>query len=219
MSKKIIDPNAKATSKDGIYGLPFKESDARVVYIPVPWDVTTSYQAGTSNGPSAILEASPQIDFFDLDFIDAWEAGVFMKKESSKIKKLNLEGRALAKKIINADEKILKKSKVLQQNLIKVNKICEQLNLEIFQETKALLAKDQIAVVVGGDHATPFGAIKAYAEKYSKLGILHFDAHSDTRIAYMGFENSHASIMHNVMEKIPGVSKLVQVGIRDFCQQ
>jgi len=35
----------------------------------------------------------------------------------------------------------------------------------------------------------------------------------------MGFINSHASIMHNVMEKIPQIGKLVQVGIRDFCQQ
>lgn len=51
------------------------------------------------------------------------------------------------------------------------------------------------------------------------MGVLHFDAHSDTRIAYMGFENSHASIMHNVMEKIPQVGRLVQVGIRDFCEQ
>ena len=93
------------------------------------------------------------------------------------------------------------------------------MNKEIYKETKALLDKNKISIVVGGDHATPFGAIKAYAEKYKGLGILHFDAHSDTRIAYMGFENSHASIMHNVMEKIPAIGKLVQVGIRDFCEQ
>lgn len=219
MTKTIIDVNAKATSKDGIYGLPFKESEAQVVYIPVPWDVTTSYQAGTSKGPAAILGASEQIDFFDLDFIDAYEAGLFMKKESAKIKRLNSVGRTLAKKIIDADDEAMKKNKILQKNLAKVNQICEDLNMEVYKETKALLDKNKIAVVVGGDHATPFGAIKAYAEKYPKLGVLHFDAHSDTRIAYMGFINSHASIMHNVMEKIPGVSKLVQVGIRDFCEQ
>ena len=214
-----IDPNAKASSKDGIYGLPFKESEARVVYLPIPWDVTTSYQAGTSKGPSAILAASAQIDFFDLDFVDAYEAGLFMKKESAKIKKLNTEGRTLAKKIIDADDEAMKKNKVLQKNLLKVNQICEELNDIVYKETKEILNKNKISVVVGGDHATPFGAIKAYAEKYPKLGVLHFDAHSDTRNAYMGFSNSHASIMHNVMEKISGVSKLVQVGIRDFCEQ
>lgn len=217
--RTIIDPNAKATSADGIYGLPFKESEAKVVFLPIPWDVTTSYQAGTSKGPGAILQASEQIDFFDLDYVDAYQAGLFMKKESVKIKKLNTEGRALAKKIIDADDETMAKSKTLQAALKKVNELCNALNNEVYTQTKAHLDNNQISVVVGGDHATPFGAIQAYSEKYPGMGVLHFDAHSDTRIAYMGFENSHASIMHNVMEKLPQVGKLVQVGIRDFCEQ
>lgn len=215
----MIDVNGKASAKDGIYGLPFKEEHATIVYLPIPWDVTTSYQAGTSKGPQAILMASEQIDFFDLDYIDAYQAGLFMKKESAKIKKLNTDGRVLAKKIIDADDAAMAKNKNLGKSLVRVNQLCEQMNAEVYKEAKAQLEQNKIPVIVGGDHSTPFGAIKAYAEKYPKLGILHFDAHSDTRIAYMGFENSHASIMHNVMEKIPGVSKLVQVGIRDFCEQ
>lgn len=218
-AKTVIDPNAKASSSAGIYGLPFKEKEAKVVFLPIPWDVTTSYQAGTSTGPGAILKASEQIDFFDLDYVDAYQAGLFMRKESSAIKKLNTAGRLLAKKIIDADEGFLEKNKTLQSALKKVNELCEKLNDEVYKETKALLAQNKISVVVGGDHATPFGAIKAYAEKHPGMGILHFDAHSDTRIGYMGFVNSHASIMYNVMEKIPGVKKLVQVGIRDFCEQ
>lgn len=218
-----IDPNARATAADGIFGLPFKESEAHVIYIPIPWDVTTSYQAGTSKGPRSILNASEQIDFFDLDYVDAYKAGLYMRNESSMIKKLNSEGRLLAKKVIDADDKALEKNKALkkamEKNLAKVNEFCEKLNSEVYSEVKALLAAGKMPVVVGGDHATPFGAIKAYAEAFPELGILHFDAHSDTRIAYMGFENSHASIMHNVMEKIPAIGKLVQVGIRDFCEQ
>jgi agmatinase len=218
-TRTVIDPNAKATAADGIYGLPFKESEAKVVYLPIPWDVTTSYQAGTSMGPGAIMQASEQIDFFDLDYVDAFQTGLFMRKESAKVKKLNTEGRLLAKKVIMASDAEMAKSKTLQATLKKVNELCENLNQEVYAQTKALLENDQISVVVGGDHATPFGAIKAYAEKYPGLGVLHFDAHSDTRIAYMGFENSHATIMHNVMEKIPQIGKLVQVGIRDFSEQ
>lgn len=214
-----IDPNGKASSKDGIYGLPFNENEAKIVYFPIPWDVTTSYQAGTSLGPGAILKASEQIDFFDLDTIDAYKAGLHMKKESSKFKAMNKAGRLLAKKIINADDSQLKKSKALQEALKKVNSLCENLNSEIYKEFKKSLDNNQIPIIVGGDHSTPFGAIKAYAEKYPGLGILHFDAHSDTRIQYMGFTNSHASIMNNVIEKIPQIGKLVQVGIRDFCEQ
>jgi agmatinase len=218
-TKTIIDPNAKASSKDGIYGLPFKEKEAKIIYMPIPWDVTTSYQAGTSNGPKAILNASEQIDFFDLDYVDAYTQGLFMKKEDSLIKKLNTEGRKLAKKIIDADEGDLKKNKNLQNALKKVNDISDKLNSKVYAEAKKYLDNNQIPVIVGGDHSTPFGAIKAYAEHFKHFGVLHFDAHSDTRVSYMGFNHSHASIMHNVMEKIPGVTKLVQVGIRDFCEQ
>lgn len=217
--RTVIDPNAKADSSAGIYGLPFKQNEAKVVYLPIPWDVTTSYQAGTANGPGAILKASEQIDFFDLDYIDAYQSGLFMKKENAKIAKLNKSGRLLAEKIIDSDEETVAKNKTLQATLKKVNALCEEMNQEVYSETKKVLDNDQMSVVVGGDHSTPFGAIKAYAEKFPGLGVLHFDAHSDTRIAYMGFENSHASIMYNVMEKISNVSKLVQVGIRDFCEQ
>ena len=69
---------------------------------------------------------------------------------------------------------------------------------------------------VGGDHSISFGIIQAHAEKYPGLGVLHLDAHADLRDAYEGFTWSHASIMYNVVERIPGVKTLVQVGIRDI---
>ena len=70
---------------------------------------------------------------------------------------------------------------------------------------------------LGGDHSTPLGYYQALATKYDNFGILHLDAHMDLRIAYEGFY-SHASIMYNTLQ-IPQVSKIVQVGIRDFCEQ
>jgi agmatinase len=75
-----------------------------------------------------------------------------------------------------------------------------------------------MAVTLGGDHSVPFGAIRAHAETYPGLGILHLDAHADLRDAYGGFTWSHASIFHNVMTKIDGVGRLVQVGVRDLGQ-
>ncbi len=218
MAKKI-DFNAKASSEDGIFGLPFTAKEANVIYHPIPWDVTTSYRTGTSKGPKAILKASSQIDFFDLDYVNAFEVGLYMHKESTSIKKMNTEGRKLAEKIINASEFDIKRNKNLQKTLAKVNELSDKLNDHVYTVTKKVLAEGKMSVLVGGDHSTPFGAIKAYAEKYEGMGILHFDAHSDTRNAYMGFNHSHASIMNNVVEKISGVGKLVQVGIRDFCQE
>jgi agmatinase len=207
---KVVDPNAKASSEDGIFGLPFNEKESVVVFLPIPWDVTTSYLAGTSKGPEAILDSSPQIDFFDLDFLDAYKLGLYLRPIDPWIKKTNTAYRKLAKKVIDHDS---------TKEISQVNKASEELNLKIYKEVKALLAKNKIAILVGGDHSTPFGSIKAYAEKYPGMGVLHIDAHSDTRNAYMGFTHSHASIMRNISEKISNVSKIVQVGIRDFCEE
>jgi agmatinase len=59
--------------------------------------------------------------------------------------------------------------------------------------------------------------MQALAEKNPSFGILHIDAHADLRQAYEGFEYSHASIMFNAI-KLPQISHLVQVGIRDYCE-
>ena len=49
-------------------GLPRDEStweNSRVVFLPVPYDLTTSYLSGTRRGPIAILEASTHMELFD----------------------------------------------------------------------------------------------------------------------------------------------------------
>jgi len=79
-----------------------------------------------------------------------------------------------------------------------------------------LLEAGHIVGVIGGDHAVPLGCIAAHAARYPGMGVLHLDAHADLRVAYEGFTYSHASIMHNVLAEVPGVARLVQVGIRDF---
>jgi agmatinase len=215
---KNFNPNNKVSSRDGIFGLPFNEEESKIVFLPVPWDVTTSYLAGTHKGPHCIRKASDQIDFFDLSFKDIYSHGLFMKSSPKEIYQLNKKLRPKAEKIIEADDVKIKKDKSLQKTLKEVNDGSVMVNNWVYQETSKILKKNKIAVVVGGDHSTPLGAIKAYSEKYPDLGILHVDAHSDTREAYIGFQYSHASIMYNVLEELPNIKKLVQVGIRDFCE-
>lgn len=73
--------------------------------------------------------------------------------------------------------------------------------------------------LVGGDHSTPLGLIRALAEREPGMGVLHLDAHCDLRRAYEGFDYSHASIMYNVLQEAPGVAKIVQVGQRDYSEE
>lgn len=213
-----FDPNKAATAESGVFGLPFQEQHSKLIYLPVPWEATTSYGGGTSNGPAAILEASKQLDVFDLEVEKPYEAGLFMLPESEDVRAWNNEAKERAQKIIAVGGEI-KGNASLQNDLARVNELGEKLNNYVRSETKRLLNDGKMVGIVGGDHSVPFGAIEAIAEKHPSFGILHFDAHSDTRDAYEGFQWSHASIMRNVMERIPQVKRLVQVGIRDFCEE
>ncbi|MDX1901472.1 MAG: agmatinase family protein [Gammaproteobacteria bacterium] len=203
-----FDPNAVASEDSGIFGLPYTEAESALVYVPVPWEVTTSYGGGTANGPSAILHASRQVDLFDLEIMRPYEAGLFMLPESAEVRAWNAE--ACAK---------LKNNRHAEKSIQYANAMGEKLNQYVFNETKRLLAQNKIPAIVGGDHSVPFGAFQAIAEKYPEYGVLHFDAHSDTREAFEGFTWSHASIMYNALQHIPEIKKLVQVGIRDFCEE
>ncbi len=83
----------------------------------------------------------------------------------------------------------------------------------------ALLSHGKLVGLLGGDHSIALGFLKVLAEREGNFGILHIDAHCDLRKAYLDFKYSHASIMYNVLEEIPEVKKLVQVGTRDYCEE
>lgn len=209
-----FDPNGPSSPDSGIFGLPHSEAEAAVVLVPVPWEVTTSYGGGTSGGPAAILAASRQVDLYDLDVERPYEAGVHMLGEDPQVIAWNEEGRGLARGIIDAGG-----ADDGDPTLARVNALSERLNAWVEAQTDRLLAAGKIVGVVGGDHSVPFGAIAAVARRTPGVGVLHFDAHADLRRAYEGFKDSHASIMDNVLERVPGVAKLVQVGIRDVCEE
>lgn len=213
-----FDPNAAASPDSGIFGLPYTEKEAQLVLVPVPWEATTSYGAGASRGPSAILEASKQVDLYDLDVMKPYEAGIHMLPESRKVWEWNDRAKVEAERVIEAGG-MVEGNPSLKAALQVVNELGSHVNEYVYGETKRLLSAEKIVGIVGGDHSVPFGALKAIAEKFYSFGVLHFDAHSDTRKAYEGFTWSHASIMYNVLEKIPQMEKLCQVGIRDICEE
>lgn len=206
-----FDPNAAAAPDSGVFGLPSTPEEAKVVLVPVPFEATTSYGGGTADGPAEILEASKQVDLFDLDTGRPYEVGISMLPEAPEVRAWNDEGKQLAEPIVASGG-----LEVDAAGLAKVNALSEKMNDWVYRTTRHWLDAGKIVGVVGGDHSTPFGAIKAYSEKYTNLGVLHLDAHADLRDAYEGFTWSHASIMFNVVKHLPGVRKLVQVGIRDF---
>ncbi len=206
-----FDPNAAAAADSGVFGLTDTLESAAVVLIPVPFEATTSYGGGTSNGPAAIYEASKQVDLFDLDTGRPYERGIFMLDEPAQVRAFNDEAKALAAPII-ANAGVAEDPKALAR----VNALSEQMNAWVYATARDLLNRGKFVGLIGGDHSTPFGNIKAHAEKFPGVGVLHLDAHADLRDAYEGFTWSHASIMFNVLKHVPQVKTLTQVGIRDF---
>lgn len=215
MSQAEFDPDAPAFEGAGIYGLPHSPEEAGVVLIPVPWEATTSYRPGTASGPGAIRAASAQVDLFDVETGRPYEAGIAMLEESEEVRAWNAAARQAAEPVIAAGG-VVEGRPELVRALARVNELGGQLNRWVHAETQRWLDRSKIVGVVGGDHSVPFGAIQALAARHPGLGILHIDAHADLRAAFEGFTWSHASIMHNVVEKVPEVARLVQVGIRDL---
>lgn len=216
MENESFDPNAVAQENSGIFGLSCSEADAKLVLIPAPWGVTVSYGGGTQEAPEAIFKASPQIDYHHEAYgSDAWKVPVAMLSldEKKNAYKRGKQLRAKAEKHIHA---ISHGKSANQKILTEINLACEVFHDEIYDESKYLLDSGKIVGLIGGDHSTPYGLIRALSEKHTDLGILQIDAHCDLRDAYEGFVYSHASIMWNVLKNCTGVKKLVQVGIRDY---
>lgn len=215
-----FNPSEVGVKNGNLFGLPFSYDDCPLVILPVPWDVTVSYGDGTHAGPEAILDASPQLDFYDNDSINAWKTGFHLLPISKEIKEINFHLRELSDKYIRFLEEggKLTDNEHMQKILDEVNEGCQQLKQRVYERSKELLKEGKIACLLGGDHSTPLGLYQANAEHHGNYGILQVDAHADLRQAYEGFELSHASIFNNTL-KIKEVEKLVQVGIRDFCEE
>ncbi|MCW3085236.1 MAG: agmatinase [Bacteroidetes bacterium] len=216
---KKFDPNNLGDKNANIFGLPFTTDEAEVVIVPVPWEVTVSYAAGTAKGPQAIFDASFQVDLFDPIIKDAWKIGLAMDKISPEIEKKSNNLRKKAEQYIGMleDGNSPEKNATMKKIQAEVNAACKEMNAWVKARVLHFMNKNKVVALLGGDHSTPYGMMQALAEKHKSYGILQIDAHADLRDAYEGFEFSHASIMFNAL-KIKQVSKLVQVGIRDYCE-
>lgn len=213
-----FDPNSVGNPNNNIFGLPFSEEEARLVLLPVPWEVSVSYGAGTARAPENIFKASLQVDLYDDDFQDGWKHGIFMREMNKNVLQKSDYLRKEAELYINyiSEGGVVEDNKFMCKVLKDLNAGAEFLNEWVYEQTKELLDAGKLVGLVGGDHSTPLGYYKTIAEKHGDFGILQIDAHADLREAYEDLKYSHASIMFNALAEIPQLIKLVQVGTRDY---
>ncbi|MFH0887788.1 MAG: agmatinase family protein [Planctomycetota bacterium] len=193
----------------GIPNTPLKE--AKFVILPLPYDVTTSYVKGTSSGPSAIIDASAQVETYDEELGQE----TYKKYGIHTLRKPPLDFNAKPEKFIPALNNYIKL-------LIKK------------------LTPSQVLISLGGEHSVSYPIVKAYQEvkranppdqafragmtppgwtsvrtgSRAGFSVLHLDAHSDLREKYEGSIYNHACVMKRILDS--GVKSIVQVGIRNL---
>lgn len=214
-----FDPNGVGLVNGNFIGLPFNETESDIVLLPVPWDVTVSFGEGTATGPANILDCSYQLDLGDLFAPEVWKRGIFFKEINAYWANRSKELRTSVRDYITfveAGGNVTENPK-MQRILDEVNYTSENLKRWVKDETLNLLRAGKKVGLVGGEHSTPLGYLEALAEHHGDFGVLQIDAHCDLRDSYEGFTYSHASVFYNALQ-IKEITKLTQVGIRDFCE-
>ncbi len=84
---------------------------------------------------------------------------------------------------------------------------------DIEERTSIILDDGKLPFMIGGEHLVTLGAVRAVAQKYDDLHIIHFDAHADLRDDYLGVKLSHACVLHRCYD-IVGDNRIFQFGIR-----
>jgi agmatinase len=101
---------------------------------------------------------------------------------------------------------------LLDMGDLSLNKTVDPMSI-IERSITRLLDDKLLPVALGGDHAITYPIIRAFRNKYKKLGLLHFDAHPDLYNEFQDNRYSHASTFARIMEE-KLVDRLIQMGVR-----
>jgi agmatinase len=83
------------------------------------------------------------------------------------------------------------------------------------EHVRGILAAGAGSIALGGDHYISFPILRAYAEKFGPISLLHFDAHGDTWADDDMTRIDHGTMFYKaVREGLVDPATSVQVGIR-----
>ncbi len=185
--------------------LPFLGSDvaaayskARVVILPIPFEATTTYRRGCENGPSAILHASQQVEYYDEELEqEIWPVGIYTHDPIADTR---------------SDHPVSS----------------EMMLAETEATVTKLIRDGKFVIGLGGEHSITTGIVEAYrkaAEPSAEPGaepgaepftVVQIDAHGDLRHEYEGSIHNHACVMRRIVDMgLP----TVQIGIRSICRE
>src|SRR6188472_1005371 len=144
-----FDPNSVGNPNNNIFGLPFLEEDARLIILPVPWEVTVSYNAGTARAADHIFKASMQVDIFDPDTNNAWKQGVYMRPVDRKILLKSDYLRKEAELLIDyiSHGELVDKNTFMCKSLKDINEGADYLNKWVYEQTRDLINNNKLVAL------------------------------------------------------------------------
>lgn len=85
----------------------------------------------------------------------------------------------------------------------------------IKEQLGKLLNKHVIPILIGGDHSVSLPHLRAMADRYGPVSLVHFDSHSDTWDSYFGKKYTHGTMFRRAVEEnLVDASRSLQIGMR-----
>ncbi|RVG23096.1 agmatinase [Sinorhizobium meliloti] len=155
--------------------------EVNVGVVGVPFDLGSSYRAGSRHGPAAIREASRALRLVNGHTgVAPFEIACIADLGDAKIHPLNF------------DQSI-------------------EIITQCFLELKKMAVRP---LVLGGDHTISLPILRGLVQR-SKVGMVHFDAHSDTSDETRGMKISQATPFRRAVEEgLLDPERVVQIGLR-----
>lgn len=147
--------------------------DSDVHIIPVPYDQTSSYRKGADRGPQAIIKASAQVEWLDI------QTG----------REPHLNGIHTQTPIVCDHHDPVHLAPLVEQRVAQV----------LSMGKLPVVLGGEHSVSIGAINA----ACKYASENTGQITIVQIDAHSDTRDSYQGSTHNHACVMARAQEHAP----------------
>ncbi len=146
--------------------------EAKVIILPIPYEKTTTYRKGCQNGAAAIIEASDQLEAYDIE----------LEKEICHEIEI-FTTNAIASTITNPD--------LMPEAMIDL----------VTAKVSELVADGKFVIALGGEHSITAGIVKAYQQLLSEpFTVIQIDAHGDMRHSYEDSIYNHACVMRRVLD-------------------
>ena len=214
----------KLSSSDEAGGYYFDDrvsaEQAQIVIVSAPWSVTVDYGRGAAYAPDAILDASARIGLYDAASGLSLAGKVATAEADYDILELSEQLGSDAQKVVShVEDGGSITGEYFARKLARVNGGAKRMHASVQSQVERWASEGKIVGVVGGEHSVSFGAVKAMSRRYEGLGVLMIDAHCDLRGEGRIFDYSHDSVARNIIDELPQVAKIVEVGVRDFSEE